>query len=106
MCDVDKEEERAVQSVISNTCGCSLKEGNPCSGYFDVAVIRERRVMMAELDNSQLNCVILGQISTHHFSDDLTGHSSKGKVEHMATLISFIKAIKFASRPFYFSINW
>ena len=77
--DVDKEEEKAVQSFISNTCGCSLKEGNPCSGYFDVPVIRERRMMMAELDNSQLDCVILGQISTHHFSDDLTGHSSKGK---------------------------
>ena len=100
--DVDKEKEKAVQSFISNTCGCSLKEGNPCSGYFDVPVIRERRMMMAELYNSQLDCVILGQISTHHFSDDLTGHSSKGKSRAHSYSHFFYQSHKICLKTFLF----
>ena len=55
---------------------------------------------MAELDSSQLDCVILGQIGAHHFSGKLTGHCPKVTPRRP---LSSIKAIKFASRPFYSS---
>ena len=78
LCEVDEKKEEALQDFVKNTCGCSLKEGEPCSGYFGVAELKGRRMMMAELDSRQLDCVILGQIGAHHFSGKLTGHCPKG----------------------------
>jgi hypothetical protein len=76
---VDKDEEEALQNFIKTTCGCSMNKGVPCSGSFGVAELRERRMMMAELESSQLDCVILGQIGAHRFSGKLAGHHVKGK---------------------------
>ncbi len=68
------EDEEALQNFKKTTCGCSLKEGSPCSGSFSVA---ERRMMMAELESIQLECVILGQLGAHRFSGKLAGHRRK-----------------------------
>lgn len=33
--DVDIEEAEAVKTFVESTCGCSKRNGTPCSGYFD-----------------------------------------------------------------------
>ena len=73
MREVDDDEEGALQIFKNTTCGCFLKEGSPCSGSCSIAELRERRMMMAELESIQLDCVILGQLGAHRFSGKLSG---------------------------------
>ena len=47
----DEEEVEAVKECIANTCGCSKKNGKPCSDYFDQNEYEEARMTMAELNN-------------------------------------------------------
>ena len=75
--ELDVEEVQAIQCFISDTCGCSKKQGAPCSGYFDEEKLAETRMSMAELENDQLDLVILSQINAHHFSGKLFGHRNK-----------------------------
>ena len=71
-CDV--KELQAIQWFVNFTCGCSKKQGTPCSGYFDQKEYVDARMSMAELENDQLDLVMLGQINAHHFSGRLAGH--------------------------------
>ena len=64
--ELDVEEVQAVQHFIDNTCGCSKKQGAPCSGYFDEKQYADARMSMAELETDQLDLVILSQINAHH----------------------------------------
>lgn len=77
MRDVDGKEEAAVERFSSATCGCTKNKGLPCSGYFSEEELVQKRMMMAELDNDQLDCVILGQISAHHYSGEVVGHRTE-----------------------------
>ena len=74
-CDV--EELQAIQRFVDFTCGCSKKQGTPCSGYFDQKEYEDTRMSMAELENDQLDLVILSQINAHHFSGRLAGHRTE-----------------------------
>ena len=76
-CKVDDEEVEAVKNFVANTCGCSKKNGKPCSDYFDQNEYEEARMTMAELNNDQLDLVILSQINAHHFSCQLDGHRTE-----------------------------
>lgn len=74
----------------------SLKEKRPCSGDFDVNEVKERRMMVAELDNAwtvlswaKLVLIIFRQTWLVTVQRELR--------EDFATLISSMKAIKFAS---------
>ena len=51
----DDEEVEAVKNFIANTCGCSKKNGKPCSDYFDQNEYEKARMTMAELNNDQLD---------------------------------------------------
>ena len=82
--------EGALQIFKNTTCGCFLKEGSPCSGSFSIAELRERRMMMAELESIQLDCVILVLIAFQ--ANCLVAERVR---ELVATPSSSIKAIKF-----------
>ena len=73
----DVEELQAIQRFVDFTCGCSKKQGTPCSGYFDQKEYEDARMSMAELENDQLDLVILSQINAHHFSGRLAGHRTE-----------------------------
>ena len=73
----DVEELQAIQRFVDFTCGCSKKQGPPCSGYFDQKEYEDARMSMAELENDQLDLVILSQINAHHFSDRLAEHRTE-----------------------------
>ena len=75
--DLDVEEVQAVQNFVDSNCGCSKKQGEPCSGYFDRQQYEEARMSMAELEGDQLDLVILSQINAHHFSGRLMGHRAE-----------------------------
>ena len=65
----DKDEVKSVQHFSQITCGCTKREGVPCSGYFTVEELSELRMQMAELENEQLDLVILSQKVTKKFSE-------------------------------------
>ena len=68
MRQLDKDEVKSVQHFSRITCGCTKREGVPCSGYFTVEELSELRMQMAELENEQSDLVILSQINAHHFT--------------------------------------
>ena len=70
----DKEEMESVQAFSTATCGCSKRNGSPCSSYFTAEELAGMRMSMAELQHDQLDLVILGHISAHHYSDETVGH--------------------------------
>ena len=75
--EIDVKEVEDVKNFIHSTCGCSKKNGAPCSGFFDQDEYEEARMSMAELEKDQLDLVILSQINAHHFSGQLAGHGRK-----------------------------
>lgn len=77
--DVDVEEVETVKKFIKNTCGCSKKNGAPCSGYFDQDMYEEARMSMVELEKDQLDLLILSLTNAHHFSGQLAGHRRENK---------------------------
>ena len=55
--ELDKEEEENVRQFSETTCGCSKKQGSPCSSYFTQVELAEIRMSMAELERDQLDLV-------------------------------------------------
>ena len=78
--DLDVKEVETVQQFMKETCGCSKKQGGPCSTYFNETELAEIRMSMAELENDQLDLVILSQINAHHYSGRLEGHRTASEL--------------------------
>ena len=74
--ELDKEEEENVRQFSETTCGCSKKQGSPCSSYFTRVELAEIRMSMAELERDQLDLVILAQINAHHYTEEVVGHTT------------------------------
>ena len=72
--ELDKNEIKEIQQFNATTCGCTKKNGSPCSDYFTVEELSELRMQMSELENDHLDLVILSQIHAHHFTNELVGH--------------------------------
>ena len=72
--ELDKDEIKNVQQFNAATCGCTKKNGSPCSNYFTVQELSELRMQMSELENDHLDLVVLSQIHAHHFMKELVGH--------------------------------
>ena len=75
--ELDKEEEENVRQFSETTCGCSKKQGSPCSSYFTQVELAEIRMSMAELERDQLDLVILAQINAHHYAEEVVGHRTE-----------------------------
>lgn len=103
--DVDEHEEEDLQNFQKTTCGCSKKKGSPCSGFFSIAELKERRMLMAELESSHLDCVILGQIGAHRFSGKLAGHHGKGAQRCHGYTTFFYQGRKVCLKTFLFLHN-
>ena len=73
--ELDLEEEKIIKEFKSLSCGCNKKGGLPCSDYLSEEELSKLRMSMAELEKDQLNMVILSQISAHHYSGEIVGHS-------------------------------
>ena len=72
--ELDKEETKNVQQFNATACGCTKRNGSPCSDYFTVQDLSELRMQMSELESEQLDLVILSQIHAHHYTHELVGH--------------------------------
>ena len=72
--ELDKNEIKDIQQFNATTCGCTKRNGSPCSDYFTVEELSELRMQMSELENDHLDLVILSQIHAHHFTNELVGH--------------------------------
>ena len=77
--ELDKEEEENVRQFSETTCGCSKKQGSPCSSYFTQVELAEIRMSMAELERDQLDLVILAQINAHHYAEEVVGHRTEAE---------------------------
>ena len=89
MRQLDKDEFKHVQQFNVTTCGCSKRNGSPCSDYFTVQELSELRMQMSELENEHLDLVVLSQIHAHHFMNDLAGHRRKDKQERAREYTAF-----------------
>ena len=82
---VEAEENCCIQSFLSNTCGCTLRSGRPCSEQFTFDHYLEFRGQCEELTKVELDMVLLGQLSAFTFSGEQTqrsttyGHPSAGR---------------------------
>jgi hypothetical protein len=74
MRELDKDEIKGIQHFNATTCGCTKRNGSPCSDYFTVQQLSELRMQMSELENDHLDLVVLSQIHAHHFMNELVGH--------------------------------
>ena len=54
------------KTCSTTTCGCTKKDGSPCSAYFSIQDLSQLRKQMSELESDQLDLVILSQIHAHH----------------------------------------
>ena len=81
--ELDKEETENVQQLNATTCGCSKRNGSPCSDYFTVQDLSELRMQMSELESEQLDLVVLSQIHAHHYTRELVGHRCKDERERV-----------------------
>ena len=77
--ELDKEEEENVRQFSETTCGCSKKQGSPCSSYFTQVELAEIRMSLAELERDQLDLVILAQINAHHYAEEVVGHRTEAE---------------------------
>ena len=87
--ELDKEETENVQQFNTTTCGCSKRNGSPCSDYFTVQDLSELRMQMSELESDQLDLVILSQIHAHHYTSELVGHRRKDERERVRDYTTF-----------------
>ena len=63
-----------MRQFSETTCGCSKKQGYPCSSYFMQVELAGVRMSMTELEQDQLDLVILAQINAHHYAEEAVGH--------------------------------
>ena len=77
MRELDKNEIKDIQQFNATTCGCTERNGSPCSDYFTVEELSELRMQMSELENDHLDLVILSQIYVHHFRNELVRHQRR-----------------------------
>ena len=102
--ELDKEEEENVRQFSETTCGCSKKQGSPCSSYFTQVELAEIRMSMAELERDQLDLVILAQINAHHYAEEVVGHRTEAeklqRVERAKDYTTSIEATVSASKRF------
>ena len=63
------------REFASNTCGCKMANGKPCSGLFSVEQFIEFRAQCSFLTHEQLDLVLMGSIlSTVNACDKGVGH--------------------------------
>lgn len=73
---LEREESASVQRFLTNGCGCDLADG-PCSSTFSVESVESYRGQCSELTRTELDMVILGQLSAFTNTSSLTLHSTK-----------------------------
>ncbi len=79
--DLNETEDDEVKRFMGTTCGCKLYGGKPCSEHFKLTHITEIRMSAMDLSHSELDMVILGQISAcSNQSEDVVVES-----RHVAT---------------------
>ena len=71
--DIDMEEEDKVTHFCSNGCSCSMK----CSFQFSAEHIRLLRANVAQLDRSQVDMMVMGQVMAFTNCSKTPLHSSK-----------------------------
>ncbi len=101
-----EEEEENVRQFSKTTCGCSKKQGSPCSSYFTQSELAEMCMSMAELERDQL---ILGHISAHHYSEEVMGHRTEAeklqRVDRAKDYTTFCRSHNICLKTFLFVHN-
>ena len=73
---LELEEKHCIHAFVSSGCGCALQSGKSCSGHFGFDHYLEFRGQCRELTRSELDLVLLGQLSAFLFSTEQTARST------------------------------
>ena len=73
--DIDLAENDKVAKFVSQTCGCKLHNGNPCSMAFPSEHIKGMRDQCSSLSHSSLDYVLIGQIMANTSTSNSVCHS-------------------------------
>ena len=80
----DALEDEAVSHFMTSGCGCTKAKGKPCCEHFSQEYVTSRRQSCAELNHTELDMAILGQIAacSNISSRVSTGTLSTGRDRH------------------------
>ena len=73
--DIDIAEDEKVAKFISQTCGCALHDGNPCSMAFSTEHISAIRDQCSSMSRSSLDFLLIGHIMANTSTSDFVHHS-------------------------------
>ena len=94
---LDMKEKNEIEKFVTNTCGCKMNNGGPCSDKF-ADKFYTVRAQCADLDKESLDLVLLGQImALMNTSEEITSRRRPSVTRQRYSYIYYHEGVKVLS---------